>query len=191
MALNQKELRINCFRGLDDIVFGMSPDEVIAQLGKAELSTAYTAINNVIAMPRQTEIRNKVKYFYEDDKLVCITGDLSCPFYLGENRIPFTFFEALRFLKSKSKLNFRFSNNTSYVFVDLGLVIYPYETIDIEAGTPTKSTKHRLSVCNMEVLKRYTQYFVDHQEKSGASGKYILSTLGEFAEEYDRDEEEK
>lgn len=185
MPLKQRELHINCLRGLNEVLFGMSPDDMIVKLGKAEEVTTATAIYDKNAISKRTEIRNKEKFFYEDNILVCISGDLSSPFYLESNRIPAAFFEALQFLKSKSKLNFRFTNNTSYIFVDLGLVLYPYEIVDIEAGVPTTTKKFRLSVCNMGVIKRYTQHFLNLQEKTNEDqGDYILSKLTEFAESY-------
>lgn len=189
MIAKNNVLTIDHFKGVNDVAFGMSADDVISLLGKAERTTTATSISDETEIPKRTEIRNGVTYFYENEKLVCVSGDLVSPFYIGNERIPFTFLEALRFLKSKSELNFRFTQNTSYVFVDLGIVMYPYEIKDIEAGIPTITKKYRIAVCNLKVLYRFAHYFLKLDEKAyEEQGDDILSKLGEFAETYDFNE---
>lgn len=180
------ELRVNKLKGFNNVVFGMSPDYVTESLGKAESTSTAIGMEDD-SVVRRTEIREKVKFIYEKEELVCICGDLGVPFFLGEDRIPSTFFEALRMLKDKSKLNIRFSKSTSYVFADLGIVIYPSTTIDIEAGNHTTTSKHKVAICNMEVLSRYSQYFMKNDGKENDDLKtFLLGKLGEFAETYDQ-----
>lgn len=175
------ELKVNYQKGVNDIVFGMSPEDVLALLGNADLTTKALGGEDTDLPIKRTEIRNKVQFLYENEELVCISGDLGAPFFLDEDRIPYTFIEACRILKDKSKLNMRFSKSTSYVFADLGIVLHPYEISDIEAGIPITNTKFKLVICNDEVLARYSKYFI----KNEGPNNFLLEELGEFVEEYD------
>lgn len=177
------ELTINCLKGVNNVLFGMSSEDVEKRMGVAEKSTNFTGIG--VEDCKRTEIRGKVNYFYENDKLICVSGELSAPFSLGGERIPFTLFEAIRFLKGKSYLNMRFADILSYIFVDLGIVIYPYTVSDIEAGVKSTTATQRLALCNKEVLKRYFNTFVvNYKQKSDDLNIRLVEQIGRYLEEY-------
>lgn len=182
-----KELSVNCCKGVNDIFFGMSSEEVAELAGAAEKSTNYTGINTEDC--KCTEVRGKISYFYEKGELACISGELSTPFILDGEKIPFTLFEAIRFLKGKSHINMRFADIMSYIFADLGIVIYPYTTIDIEAGIKSTMTTQRLALCNKEVLRRYFHTFTaaDKQNVNELNGQ-LVKQIGHYLEEFDEEE---
>ena len=70
------------------------------------------------------ETRGKVNYFYESEKLICISGELLAPFTLDGERMPFAIIESIKFLKSKSTHSTRLADIMSYVFADLSIVLY-------------------------------------------------------------------
>lgn len=178
------ELTVNYYRGVNNAVFGMSPGDVSELMGKPEKFTSITDIDDKEI--NRTEIRNQVKFIYENEQLVCICGELGVPFYFGEDKIPFTFTESLRFLKNKSKLNKQFSQSASYVFDDIGIVMYPCKTVDLDAGIQTTTTKHCIAICNIKVLERYRKRFAAQEKTSNHDiGSYLISNLGAFAEDLD------
>lgn len=184
-----RTLEIKSHRGINDVTFGMSPEEVEERMGKAN------KISEVIAATddgefgdcnRRKEVRGKTSYIYENNELICISGELSASFSLHGGEIPYSMLESIRFLKSKSKINMRFVGIMSYVFADLGIVLYPFTTIDIEAGTRFTETSQRLAVCNKSVLKRYFNNFVIQQEaKEKSISSHLIENLGRYIEEFD------
>jgi len=180
-----KALAIKCGYGVNDIVFGMSPEDVDECMGAADNHTTATSIGCEEERTKRKEARSKVNYIYENDKLICISGELFAPFTLDGEKVPFTAFEVIKFLKRKSKLSMRLSNIMSYIFADLGIVLYPYTVIDIEAGIKSTVTSQRIAICNNEVLKRYTQYFFQTQENKEATEDdfNLIERIGLYLEE--------
>ena len=156
-----KKYQIKCNEGIDDILFGMSPEEV---RGRIEYDGKHVFEKN------EDEIIydefGDIRFHYKQNELICISSDISVSRFIfdGED-IPYTLFSILRFLKEKSQLYLRFPGMTGYLFVDLGLVIYPVVIHDFDAGTETFSTKYRLAICNKMVLYRYYICFFEQTEK--------------------------
>jgi len=181
------KLAINYRKGVNDVFFGMPPDVVSHLLGKPESTSTATGIDEGSPVSR-SEIRSGMKFSYENEKLVCISGELGVPLYIGDSRIPPTFLEALKMLRSASKLNWRFPKDTSYLFADLGIVVYPSTVTDLDVGIITTTIKHRIAVCDREIVKRYTQHFLNKEEQSEGLNTFLLGVLGNFAENHSEPE---
>lgn len=183
------ELKINPGNGVNDIAFGMTSDEVEKHMGVAEEVMNFMSVSSDDCSKRK-ETRGKVSYIYENDKLICISGELSAPFTLDGEKLPFTAIEVIKFLKSKSKYNIRLVDIFSYIFADIGIVLYPYKTIDIEAGVQSTATTQRIAICDNKVLQRYYQHFSHKQEtKNDELNSQLIEQVGRFIE--DRLEQEK
>ena len=175
------QLKVNYLKGVNNIFFGMPPYVVSNLLGEAE-STALIAGADEKTPASRSEIRNGVKFSYEDEKLVCISGDLGVPFYLGKSRIPRTFLQAYKVLNNKSKLTYQFPNDISYVFADLGIVVYPSTVTDLDVGIQTTTTKHKIAVCKREIMARFTKHFLNREEESENLNSFLLGMLGNFTD---------
>lgn len=180
-----RKFTINSHKGIDDILFGMSPEEVGAHLGPAEKKEKTIKGEKSFI---DLEIREGISYSYENNKLVCVSGSISPPrFTLDNKTLPFTIFEIEHFLKNKSKANMRFPNLMGYIYADLGIVLYPHVTQDIRAGIKTSCTQMYLAVCNYDILLRYYQLFMNELKKMEGQEEtldnILTSQLGYYMEE--------
>lgn len=176
-----RDLIVHCNHGVGGALFGMSPNEVEKCMGRAEERETRRG-GATIAI---SELRDGISYYYEDNKLVCITGPIEPPrFILDGERMPYTLISAVEFLKSKSKYTMYVENIVGYIFLDLGIVLYPFVFHDMPAGIKVTNHCIRISFCNQTILKRYYNLFLSEREKKARNNGETLELLKDLIKEY-------
>ena len=152
-----EDMIIHCNKGVGDVFFGMSPNEVKKRIGIAESE------ETVGDGERIREQRGGISYYYENKKLMCITSPLEPQcfwFILDGKKLPYSLVSAVKFLKTKSTVYVSVPEKEEYIFLDLGIVLYPFVAYDMEAGIKVTNHYTHISICNQTISKRYYSLFV-------------------------------
>lgn len=153
-------LKINCKKGVNDILFGMSPKETERYLGTATQQIKTAGIHEDEWF-LESEMRDSVKFLYEENQLVCVLQEFpSTCFVLNGEKIPSTLPEAVAFLQDKSLSYVCVPEKVFYIFRDLGIAIFPRVNIDVDNGVKQRTKIPRIAVCNDERMQWYYEAFM-------------------------------
>lgn len=154
-------LVINCKKGVNNVLFGMSPQETKQHLGVSTQQFRTPGIHENEWF-LESEMRGSVKFLYEENQLVCVLQEFpSTYFVLNGEKIPPTLPEALTFLKNNSQSYECVTDKTFYTFHDLGIAIFPRVSIETENGVKQRNIIPRIAVCSDERMQWYCEAFMD------------------------------
>lgn len=154
-------LVINCKKGVNDVLFGMSPKETEQYLGAGTQQFKTQGIHEDEWF-LESEMRGSVKFLYEENQLVCVLQEFpSTCFVLNGEKIPPTLPEAITFLKNKSQSYECAAEKIFYTFHDLGITIFPRVSIETDNGVKQRNLIPRIAVCNDKRMQWYCEAFMD------------------------------